>query len=483
VNLVEVLLGTGAAGAPALIGVGATTTYAELDDRSARLAAALVAEGVGVDDRVVITSANDEAFVVAYLAVLHVGAIAVPMNPMAPTAELTRELGAIEPTLALAGGAGAEMVRTSGVPVMTIDLTVLPPDPAPRAKREATDVAVLLFTSGTAGAPKAAMLTHGSLTANIRQVLDHPGLRVHATDVTFGALPFFHVFGLNVVLGVGLAAGASVALVDRFDAVATAELVRERRVTVLPGVPTMFTAWLDADLPREAFATVRLAVSGAAELPHDVAERFDERFGVVLHQGYGLTEASPIVTTTAVEDRPPGPGSIGPPLPGVEVRLVSDDGDEALAGDPGEIWVRGPNVFAGYWHDVMATERALGGDGWLHTGDVAVVDDEGALRLVDRSKDLVIVSGFNVFPVEVEDVLREHSGVADVAVVGAPSPKTGETVVAYVVAEPGVTLEPSELTATCARSLARYKCPTKFTFVDELPRAPSGKLLRRQLRP
>ena len=282
------------------------------------------------------------------------------------------------------------------------------------------------------------MLTHGSLAANIAQVLGHDGLRVGPSDVTFGALPFFHVFGLNVVLGVGLAAGASIALVDRFDAAATAALVRDHGVTVLPGVPTMFPAGSPPTLgPRRRSRRSGWRSRARAELPHDVAEAFHDRFGVVLHQGYGLTEASPIVTTTAVDDRPPGAGSIGPPLPGVEVRLVDEGGDDALAGDPGEIWVRGPNVFAGYWQDEDATARALGTDGWLRTGDVAVADDAGALRLVDRSKDLVIVSGFNVFPVEVEDVLREVDGVADVAVVGEPSERTGESVVAYVVARAG----------------------------------------------
>jgi long-chain acyl-CoA synthetase len=480
-NLVEVLVRSGRADAAAVIDAGATTTYAELGDRAARLAAALSERGVGVDDRVVIAGPNDAGFVVAYLAILHAGAIAVPVNPIAPVAELARELGAVEPALALASGESGDALRAAGVPVLAVDLDALPPDAAARADRDDADVAVLLFTSGTAGAPKAAMLTHGCLAANIRQVLDHPGLRVGPDDVTLGALPFFHVFGLNVVLGVGLAAGASVALVDRFDAATTAALVRGLGVTVLPGVPTMFTAWLDAELDRDVFAAVRLAVSGAAELPPDVAARFDDQFGIVLHQGYGLTEASPIVTTTAIGPDRPGPGSIGPPLPGVEVRLVGDDGDDALAGDPGEIWVRGPNVFAGYWHDPEATARALGGDGWLHTGDIAVADDAGALRLVDRSKDLVIVSGFNVFPVEVEDALREHPGVADVAVVGEPSPKTGETVVAYVVTRPGVAIEPNELAAVCSRALARYKCPTRFEFVAELPRAASGKLLRREV--
>lgn len=262
----------------------------------------------------------------------------------------------------------------------------------------------------------------------------------------------------------------------------TASTIASEGVTVVGGVPTMFSAWLDADIPADTFAKVRLAVPGAAELPTAVAEAFTARFGVALHQGYGLTEAAPIVTTTALMDRAPKPGSIGPPLPGMEVRLVDEDGSDALAGDPGELWVRGPNVFAGYWKDAEATERVITSDGWLRTGDVGVVGDDGGLRLVDRAKDLIIVSGFNVYPVEVEDVLRAHPGVADAAVVGEPSPRTGEAVVAYVKAASGQNLDPEELGLHSAKALARYKCPSRYEIVTELPRAVSGKLLRRELR-
>jgi len=205
--------------------------------------------------------------------------------------------------------------------------------------------------------------------------------------------------------------------------------------------------------------------------------------GIVLHQGYGLTEASPIVTTTALSPTPPRPGSIGRPLPGVTVRLVGEDGVDVLAGDPGEIWVEGPNVFPGYWHDAAATAAVLDAERFLHTGDVAVADDDGSLWLVDRRKDLIIVSGFNVYPAEVEDVLAARPDVREAAAIGTPSPRTGETVVAFVVREPGADPDPDELIAHCARTLARYKCPTRVEFVDALPRTPAGKLLRRALLP
>jgi long-chain acyl-CoA synthetase len=251
------------------------------------------------------------------------------------------------------------------------------------------------------------------------------------------------------------------------------------------GVPQMYAAWLaldEARAPADAFAGVRLAVSGAAALPREVADGFRERFGVVVHEGYGLTEAAPIVSTTATEPGPPEPGSIGAVLPGIELRVVDVDGAEVLAGDPGEIQVRGLNVFRGYWRDDAATRTVLTDDGWLRTGDVAVVDERGELRLVDRAKDLVIVSGFNVYPAEVEEVLMSHPRVAEAAVIGEPDARTGETVVAYVALTPGPPVTPESLVTYCATALARYKCPTRVEIVDELPHTLAGKLLRRALR-
>jgi long-chain acyl-CoA synthetase len=221
-----------------------------------------------------------------------------------------------------------------------------------------------------------------------------------------------------------------------------------------------------------------LATSGASRLPEETAAAMQRRFGVVIAEGYGLTEASPVVTTSVSG---PKAGSIGRPVPGVEVRLV-EDGEDALLGDAGEIWVRGPNVFAGYWNDPQATAAALTDDGWLRTGDVAVADDDGNLFIVDRSKDLIIVSGFNVYPAEVEEALLEHPDIEAVAVVGVDSAYSGEAVKAYVVPKPGMTLEEDEVADFCATRLARYKCPTKVMFVDELPQGLGGKVLRRQLR-
>jgi long-chain acyl-CoA synthetase len=310
----------------------------------------------------------------------------------------------------------------------------------------------------------------------------HPGLALRPEDVALGVLPLFHIFGLNAVLGLALFAGASVVLVERFDPVSSLEAVREHGVTIVAGAPPLFAAWAAAPgLDAHALESVRLAVSGGAALADEVAHAFRTRFQRPVWEGYGLTETAPIVSSSLVGGEP-RTGSIGVPLPGVEVRLVDVGGEDALAGDPGEIWVRGPNVFPGYWQDPEATAAVLTPEGWLRTGDIAVTDDDGYLYLVDRAKDLIIVSGFNVYPAEVEEALVEHPGIAEAAVVGVAHPYSGEAVKAFVVAAPGTHLEEDEVIEFCAERLARYKCPTSVSFVDELPQGLVGKVLRRELR-
>jgi long-chain acyl-CoA synthetase len=325
------------------------------------------------------------------------------------------------------------------------------------------------------------MLTHGNLSANLDQGLANPA-RPHGVDeVALAVLPLFHVFGLNAVLGLTLRIGGTVVLVERFDPHSTLAAVAEHGVTVLSGVPTMWAAWAGLpDAEPGALASVRDAVSGAAPLDPAVRRTVRDRFGLDLTEGYGLTEASPAVTSGLGHDAPDG--SIGVPLPGVQVRLVDTEGQDALVGDPGEIWVRGPNVFAGYWDDPEATAAALTPDGWLRTGDTAVVDDDGFLWLVDRTKDVIIVSGFNVFPGEVEDVLAMHPAVEAAAVVGVPHPHSGEGVRAYVVVRDGAHVDEDALVEHACRHLARYKCPSSIAFVDDLPHGLTGKLLRRALR-
>ncbi|HXQ61539.1 MAG TPA: AMP-binding protein [Acidimicrobiales bacterium] len=528
-----------AAGDRALYEGGTWFTWGEVRRRAGAVAAALVALGVGPDDRVAIAWPTSVDFVVAYLGVLAAGAVAVPLNPNSPANELGRELRVVEPAVLLAAGAAAAVPR---VPHVVLPAEVVaamgekardaevweefsaageeaaeaaaqdaaPPEGAERAERveptqpattgpeagadeehhlhptprQESDLAVLLFTSGTAGDPKAAMLSHGNLMANLRQMLGIPEI-FRADDVGLVALPLFHVFGLNVALGLCLATGAALVLDTRFDASESLKQVHDLGVTTLLGVPTMFAAWADA--PGEdpngpsRLAGVRRAISGAAALDPEAASRFESRYGITIWQGYGLTEASPAVSTSLGTGRN-RPGSVGRPLPGVEVQLVDEDEEPVLDGDPGEIWVRGANVFGGYWHDPTATSRVLTDDGWLRTGDIGVIGEEGDLFVVDRSKDLVIVSGFNVFPAEVERVVASVPGVAEVAVIGRPDASTGETVEAVIVAAPGGAVTEELVRAYCAANLTLYKCPTSIRFVAELPHGLAGKALRKVLR-
>jgi len=486
------------AAAAALMSRQRETTYGELRDQVARLRGGLAGLGLEPGDRVGIICANNWYFVASYLAVLSGGLVAVPLNPQSPAAELTAELAAVGARAVIVGPAGASafaqvdraglvdlehVVTTSGSDIdgaLDFDELVAA-DPTPVIDREPDDLAVLVFTSGTAGAPKAAMLTHGSLLANLDQTQRHPGRAMTADDVTFGVLPLFHIFGLNVALGLTLRAGAQVVLVERFDPASALETIAERGVTVVAGAPPMWVAWAAmADADPAAFATIRLALSGASKLAEETTAAFQDRYGLRISEGYGLTEASPVVTSAVERGAPPG--SIGRPVPGVEIRLVDADGDDAVLGDSGEIWVRGANVFAGYWHDTDATERTITPDGWLRTGDVAVADDDGNLYIVDRAKDLIIVSGFNVYPAEVEEILLEHPAIEAAAVVGVPHPYSGEAVKAYVVVTPGRTVEEDEVIGFAAERLARYKCPTKVNVVEEIPQGMAGKVLRRQLR-
>jgi len=360
---------------------------------------------------------------------------------------------------------------------------------------------VMLFTSGTSGSPRVAVLTHGNLAANLHQMLAGPGKLLGEDDVGLAEVPFFHIFGLNVVLGLTLATGAALVCVERFEPAEAMRLVEEHGVTVIAGAPPMFADWADMqdvhghedhghahghahagpDPHARAFSKVRLLLCGAAALAPEVAAGFTARFGLPVWQGYGLTEASPAVSTSVGLDSP-RPGSVGRPLPGVAIRLVDESGDDALSDDPGEIWVRGPNVFSGYWRDPDATAEILDSEGWLHTGDVGVLDSAGELHVIDRLKDIIIVSGFNVIPAEVERVIQAIPGVADVVVVGAPHPRTGESVEAVVVREPGSTLTGEEVIAQCARRLAHYKVPSEVRFTASLPHGLAGKSLRRAVR-
>lgn len=482
----------------AVVSRGLSTTYGELRDQVAAVRGGLKDLGVEPGDRVAIVCANNWYFVVSYLATVGIGAVAMPVNPLSPAVELEGEFASVGVKVVVAGPTGYRAISTmnrAAVPTLehvvvcdsnidddsTVSIdTLLAHDPVPVQDVAPDDLAVLIFTSGTAGRPRAAMLSHGNIMANIGQLRALEPGALAGTDTTLGVLPLFHIYGLTVVLGLTFATGSKVVLVERFDPYSALQSIADHHVSVLPGVPAMWTTWVNLpEIDAASFASVRIATSGADRLPVEISRQVLERFGLEVHEGYGLTEASPVVTSSIGEDL--HIGSVGMPLPGVDVRLVDIDGADALVGDTGEIWVRGPNIFKGYWDDETATDAVVDEDGWLHTGDLAVVDDDGYLSLVDRVKDLIIVSGFNVYPAEVEDVLIAHPGVEACVVVGVPHPFTGEAVKAFVVVDQSVSHEEDEIIAWCADRLARYKCPGKVMFVDELPIGLSGKVLRRAL--
>jgi long-chain acyl-CoA synthetase len=349
---------------------------------------------------------------------------------------------------------------------------------APAQDRGGEDLAVLMFTSGTSGQPRAAMLSHRALLANLDQCAQIEPPATATDDIVLLVLPLFHIYGLNAALGAVAREGATGVLIERFDPVDTLAEIRRHHVTNVVGAPPMYVAWSMLPDVGDAFSSVRLALSGAAPLPSAVLHRVLDTTGHHIFEGYGLTETAPVLTTTLVSEVAK-PNSIGRAVPGVELRLVDEQGQAVEDGDPGEIYVRGDNVFSGYWPD---GDGGPDEDGWFATGDVAYLDDDGDLFLVDRRKELILVSGFNVYPREVEDVLDRHPDVEEAAVLGVPHPYTGESVKALVVLRQGARLSAEDVIAHCATSLARFKCPTAVEFVAELPHSATGKVSKGRLR-
>lgn len=475
---------------------GRTLTWAELEDQVARVATGLGEAGFLAGHRVMIVVGNSIEFVTAYLGALRAQAVAVPVNPRSTADELSRTIADSGSRLVIVDAQAVAAVRQAVADLdtaPTIAVTGVDPEgdemtyaalcadhvtPVP-ALPDPERLAALLYTSGTSGRPRAAMLSHRALLANIEQVAAVEPPMMHGDDVVLGVLPLFHVYGLNAVLGSVLRTRSRLVLVHDWDPVAVLDLIDDEACSVLPVAPPVFAHWLSDPTLKERLGPVRLAISGSAQLPGEVIDRFIEVTGIPVHQGYGLTEASPVVTST-ICSKDPEPGSVGAVLPGIELRLVDETWHQVETDDPGQIQIRGANLFSGYW-----PEGADGPDeeGWWSTGDVGVLDHNGDLVLVDRVKELIIVSGFNVYPSEVEDVVREVEGVADVAVIGAPDDRTGEAVVAYVASDSDA---PDDLAAAvrehAATKLARFKLPTRIEVVEHLPHTVTGKVQRGRLR-
>ena len=496
-------------------------SHAEVDELSAALALGLRGLGVARGDRVALMLQNVPQFVIALLAIWRLGAIAVPCNPMLRERELTRQLAdcgargiiALESlhreTVAAAAPAagldfavttseldlldgppsavleGAERERAPGVPDL---LELIEANAGARPEPVALgpgDVALLTYTSGTTGPPKGAMNTHGNVV--IDSQIFREWFHMEDGDVILGIAPLFHITGLIAHVGLALSAGAPLILAYRFDPAETARLVEVHGATVSVAAITAYLAMLRDDvLARHDLSSLTKAYSGGAPIPPSVAEEFERRTGVRLRPAYGLTETTSASHLTPLSGRAPtdaatGALAVGLPVFNTSMRILDDDGRPVATGEVGEVAIAGPQVVPGYWNKPEETAHAIR-DGELLTGDVGKVDADGWLYIVDRKKDMIVASGYKVWPREVEDVIYEHPAVHEAAVVGAPDEYRGETVRAFVSLKPGAHVEPGELIGFCRERLAAYKCPRSVDVLDELPKTVSGKILRRELR-
>jgi long-chain acyl-CoA synthetase len=466
-------------------------TYAALDADTARVAGLLRAKGVRPGDRVGIMLPNVEYFPIAYYGALRAGAAIVPMNVLLKEREVAYYLGDSGAKVLVAWHAFADAAH-AGADQTGADCVLVEPgafeamlercDPLDDVvERDGSDTAVILYTSGTTGAPKGAELTQDNLRSNVAASVEVFGL--DERSVTLGALPLFHAFGQTCGLNATIAVGGLLTLIARFDGTMALEIVERDRVTVCEGVPTMYNAMLHSPRAGDTdVSTLEVCVSGGAAMPVELMRAFEARFGCQVLEGYGLSETSPVASFNR-RDRERKPGSIGLPLDGVEMRVVAHDGSEVAHGDVGEIAIRGHNVMKGYWRRPDATAEVLDEDGWFRTGDMGRIDDDGYFFIVDRKKELVIRGGYNVYPREVEEVLYEHPDVREAAVIGIPHDDLGEEVAAAVALRDGADSTAADLRAFVKERVAAYKYPRVVWVVDELPKGATGKILKREIRP
>ena len=512
------LLARAAAESPDMVALieatsGRRVTWAELDAEVSRAAHGLSEMGLVAGYRVVIAVTNRVEFVTSYFGALRARMVAVPVNPRSATGELVRMVADCGARVVIADattvttvrsavagledaleGADDELRARAVVPRIVVagaptvpgetsysDMVAADASHIP-APEDAESLAVLLYTSGTSGRPRAAMLSHRALIANIEQAAAVEPAMVNGDDVVFGVLPLFHVYGLNAVLGQVVRQRARLVLVEGFDVEGSLDIIEDEAVSVVPVAPPVFPYWMAVPDLKERLSGVRLVLSGSAPLAPEMIESFTDLTGTAVHQGYGLTEGAPVVASTQCSQTAKT-GSVGSALPGISIKLVDDAGHAPGGEDPGEIFIRGANLFSGYWPDGA---DGPDGEGWWPTGDVGFLDADGDLFLVDRLKELVIVSGFNVYPSEVEDVIAEVDGVNEAAVIGTDDDETGEAVVAYVKPDPNSSMSEAELVEAimehCATRLARFKQPTSINVVSELARTPTGKVAKGRLR-
>jgi long-chain acyl-CoA synthetase len=498
VNVAELLRAAVAADPDkvALVDGGRRVSYRELDEQADAVGAGLAELGLVGGNRAAIAMGNSAEFVAVYLGAARAGIVAVPLNPTSTADEIARVLADSGARVCVADAATVAAVREAiasdrSASRLVVVGTDASGDEIPYARltgatsrvvspRDREGLALLMYTSGTSGSPRGAMLSHRALVANIEQAASTDPPPLTPDDVVLGVLPLSHVYGLNGVLGQVMRQQATLVIGRRFDPEETLRLIVQESVTVVPIAPPAISAWLRLDGISERLSSVRTLLSGAGPLAEETVRAFEERTGIAVEQGYGLTEAAPVVTTT-LGTPAHKPGSAGRAVPGVQLRVVDERGRETDHDDAGEILVHGANLFSGYWPDGDAAPAT---DGWLATGDIGFLDADGDLFLVDRLKEIVIVSGFNVYPSEIEEAIAEVGDVGECAVIGVPHDETGEAVVAYVVqrgdAPAGDLVD--QVLAHCERRLARFKVPSAVNVVDELPHSATGKVAKGRLR-
>jgi len=474
---------------PAVRMDGLVLSYSQLWDTAGRVTSLLSSLGIVPGDRVAVMLPNVPAFPIAFYGALGAGAVVVPVNPLLKSREVAYYLRDSGATVLFAwhtaaGEAGKAAAETGArvVEVTEPSLSALLADFAPVPEgvgRADDDDAVILYTSGTTGRPKGAELTHASLTRNAELTATNL-LNAGPGHVIMGCLPLFHSFGLTCGLNVAIVSGSTLTLLPRFDPGKALEIIARDEVTIFEGVPTMYAAMLNDPASAQAdTSSLRVCISGGAAMPVQIMRGFEQAFGCVILEGYGLSETSPVASFNH-PDKVRKPGSIGTPIAGVQMRVVDAGGTELPAGEVGEVVIAGHNIMKGYWRKPEATAEAIT-NGWFRTGDLGRVDEDGYFYIVDRKKDMIIRGGFNVYPREVEEVLYEHPAVAEVAVVGIPHDELGEEVGAAVTLKPGATATPAELRAFAREQMAPYKYPRYVWLVPDLPKGPTGKILRREV--
>ena len=483
---------------------GERISYSALDSQVSATAAALLESGLNPSrsgDRVAMLMENSIEFVVSYFGIVRAGLVPVPLNPGYTSPEVTEILEISQAKILLVSAEYAEIGANSvpdSCPAVLCEEVISARESIRKLIKNSIrslirksdfqtifpeiasdDLGLLLFSSGSGGTPKGVMLTNENLVSNVSALLElrNPPI-ARAEDTVLAVLPLFHVYGLNTVLTMAIAAGASLVILDHFDATESLDVIAREHVTTVAGAPAMYLMWSRVPFVATAMRPIRLLSSGGAPLPVEVFNRFEELTGMRIFEGYGMTETSPVIASTVVDSRA-RPGCVGVPIAKTSIRIVADSGEDVEFGDPGEIWVKGPGVFLGYWPD---RDGGPDSQGWFGTGDIGYQDESGALYLVDCRRELIIVNGFNVFPREVEVVLESLDDIAEAAVLGRPDSETGEAVSALVVLAPGSSATVELISESVAKSLARFKCPTQIRIVRNLPRSATGKIAKGRLR-